>query len=103
LTSDARALATRLLTETPEITGESLAASAFLSALGRPATAEETTILAGYHASELTRFTAQPDAATAFLKIGSLPNPPDLPPVQLAAATSLARAVLNLHETITRY
>ena len=102
-TEAARALAVRLLTETPEITGESLAAKAFLTALGRPATDGETTILAGYHASELTRFTAQPDAATAFLKVGSLPNPPDLPPVQLAAATSLARAVLNLHETITRY
>ena len=100
-TEAARALATRLLQE-PE--GEAnLVARAWLRCLGRPPTDEESRILGEFHAEELKRFTASPADADAFLKVGQSPAPATLPPAQLAAATSLARTLLNLHETITRY
>ncbi len=100
-TEAARALATRLLQE-PE--GEAnLVARAWLRCLGRPPSEEESRILGEFHADELKRFTASPADAAAFLKIGQSPAPATLPPAQLAAATSLARTLLNLHETITRY
>ena len=41
-------------------------------------------------------------AAKAFLKSGSSAVPTDLDPAELAAWTDIARALLNLHETITR-
>ena len=97
----ARGLATRLLSE-PE--GEKdLAARAWLRCLSRPATAEELSILGEFHASELARFNSNPAAATQLLGVGEQPASKEIPPVKLAAATSLARAILNLHETITRY
>jgi hypothetical protein len=100
-TEAARALATRLLQE-PE--GEAnLVARAWLRCLGRPPTNEESRILGEFHADELKRFTASPADAAAFLKVGQSPAPATLPPAPLAAATSLARTLLNLHETITRY
>jgi hypothetical protein len=97
----ARALATRLLTK-PE--GEkNLTARAWLRCLGRPATADELRILGEFHAAELARFTADPKAAADILTVGEVPAAKEIPPAKLAAATSLARALLNLHETITRY
>ena len=42
-------------------------------------------------------------AATALLGVGSAPRDPALDPIELAAWTATARAVLNLHEAIARY
>jgi hypothetical protein len=100
-TEAARALATLLLTEAAGDTD--LVARAFLRCLSRPPTAAETEILNRFHAQELERFNANPAAAAEFLAIGEQPVAKDLPPAKLAAATSVARAILNLHETITRY
>ena len=36
------------------------------------------------------------------LDVGDAPAPKDLDPPELAAWTSVARVILNLHETITR-
>jgi hypothetical protein len=36
------------------------------------------------------------------LKVGAAPSPPAVAPAELAAWTSVARAVMNLHETVTR-
>ena len=41
-------------------------------------------------------------AAEALLKVGLTPAPAVLEPTELAAWTSVARVLLNLHETITR-
>ena len=41
-------------------------------------------------------------AAQALITTGQSPAPVDLKPVDLAAWTMVARAVLNLNETITR-
>ncbi|MCW1926383.1 PSD1 and planctomycete cytochrome C domain-containing protein [Luteolibacter arcticus] len=97
----ARVLATRLLTEKE---GENqLVARAWLRCLSRPPTAEELRILGEFHAQELARFNSTPAAAAQLLAIGELPAAKEIPPARLAAATSLARAILNLHEAITRY
>jgi hypothetical protein len=100
-TEAARVMAARLLSEPAG--AENLVTRAWLLCLSRPPTAEEAKILGDFHAQELQRFTTSPEAATQFLTIGEMPVPQGIPPVQLAAATSLARAILNLHETITRY
>ena len=47
-------------------------------------------------------FEAKPAEADKLIRTGIAPVPGDIPPVELAAWTSVARAVLNLHETITR-
>lgn len=100
-TEAARALATLLLTESA---GETeLISRAILRCLSRSPSAQEAAILTRFHQQELARFTADPEAAAKFLAIGESPRPKDIPPVRLAAATSVARAILNLHETITRY
>ncbi len=41
-------------------------------------------------------------AAADLLKVGQLPRPAGIDPAELAAWTSAARVLLNLHETITR-
>ncbi|WP_265593942.1 PSD1 and planctomycete cytochrome C domain-containing protein [Haloferula sp. BvORR071] len=100
-TEAARALATSLLKE-PE--GEkNLTTRAWVRCLSRPPTEEELKVLGEFNAGELARFTADPKAASDLLGVGDLPAPQDIPPAKLAAATSLARTILNLHETITRY
>jgi magnesium chelatase subunit D len=43
-----------------------------------------------------------PEAASKFTQTGKAPTPAGLDPVQWAAWTDVARALLNLHETITR-
>lgn len=48
-------------------------------------------------------FTADKDSAEELLKIGDAARAPGLEPAELAAWTSVARVLLNLHETITRY
>lgn len=100
-TEAARVIAARLLSE-PE-GAEDLVRRAWMLCLSRPPNGEESQILGEFHAEELQRFTESPDDALKFLSIGEAAAPKDLPPVQLAAAASLARAILNLHETITRY
>jgi len=73
----------------------------FREALGRDATEAEVKILIELHASQLDVFRKEPKDAEAFLKVGDLPAPPDLPVIELAAATVVANAVLNLDEAIT--
>ncbi len=97
----ARVFAQRMLTEG----GATLASQldwAFARALSRPATADEKQILTDLHAKNLARFKADPLAARQFLTIGDAPLSPRFKPEDVAAATTITRAILNLHETITR-
>jgi hypothetical protein len=100
-TEAARVMAAKLLTEPQG--ADNLVARAWSLCLSRPPTAEESQILSEFHAQELQRFTATPDEAMQLIAVGATPAPKEIPPAQLAAATSLCRAILNLHETITRY
>jgi hypothetical protein len=50
----------------------------------------------------LEQYTADKAAAEALLRVGDRPVSKEIPAAELAAWTSVARVVLNLHETITR-
>ena len=52
--------------------------------------------------TQRSAFAKDPDAASQFTRTGKAPTPAGLDPVLWAAWTDVARALLNLHETITR-
>ena len=58
-------------------------------------------MLAELHDSQLEVFRNDPKQAEAFLKVGDLTPPADIPAIDLAAATVVANAILNLDEAIT--
>jgi hypothetical protein len=100
-TEAARVMAARLLGEGK---GDAdLAARAWVLCLSRQPSEEELRVLTQFHQEEVKRFTASPADAQALLAVGAMPVPKETPAIPLAAATSLCRALLNLHETITRY
>lgn len=76
---------------------------AFERALSRPISSEESDVLLPLLYSQLEEYRQRTDAARALLSIGAKPASTDIDPSQLAAWTSVARVILNLHETITRY
>mgnify|MGYP000046909845 FL=1 len=98
-TEAARSLATKLLI----VSKDNLVQRAMMSCLSRPATEQELKLLDKLYQDELLRFKADPDVAQKFLSVGLAPYPTDIPAHELAAAASVARTILNLHETITRY
>jgi hypothetical protein len=75
---------------------------AFEQAVNRPPTAREEQILAGLHQQSLAKFRASQDDARQFTSVGESPVAAKLKPADLAAMTTVARAILNMHETITR-
>jgi hypothetical protein len=76
---------------------------AYRRSLSRPINDEEVEVLLQLLKTQITQFKAQPAAATELLSVGSRPLPMDLDAPSLAAWTSVARVILNLHESITRY
>ena len=100
-TEAARVMAARLLSDEKGETD--LAARAWVLCLSRQPSEDELRILTQFHQEEIKRFTASPADAQALLTVGAMPVPKDTPAIPLAAATSLCRALLNLHEAITRY
>ena len=75
---------------------------AFMQALGRPPASNEETILANLYRKSYQDFQANPHNALSLLQIGDSPVAKDLRPNDLAAMTMVTRAIVNLHETITR-
>lgn len=100
----ARAFASRILRESggPGTQDTTRLQWAFLAAVARPPTEEETAVLLPLLQKCRTHFDLDTDDTQAFLRIGIQPVPADLPPAELAAWTSVARALLNLHATVTR-
>jgi hypothetical protein len=74
----------------------------FEQALNRQPSAEERTILRGLYDGNAKRFAADPSGARAFVSEGEAPLPREGNPIELAAMATVTRAVLNLHELITR-
>jgi hypothetical protein len=74
----------------------------FRTALSRKPRTEESKILSELLAKHLAEFGQDRKSAEALLAIGQSPAPKDVDPSELAAWTSVARTLLNLHETITR-
>lgn len=96
----ARALAEKLI----EVKGDNdRIETAYLHALARPPSAKERRTLKAFLNRERQRFAKEENQSDAFLEIGLKAPDPNHPPEELAALTSMSRAILNLHETITRY
>jgi hypothetical protein len=76
---------------------------AFREAFARPATEEEKAILTGLLDRARSRFHRDQAAADELLATGIAPNPAKADEAELAAWTSVARALLNKHELVMRY
>ena len=97
----ARALATRMMRQGGTTDGQRVQ-FALRHALAREALPEETAALLELYQKHLAQYARDEKAARELLQVGDAKAPDDLRPAELAAWTSVARAVLNLHETITR-
>jgi hypothetical protein len=75
---------------------------AYRRALSRNPRPEESKILTDLLAHHREEFAKNAEQAKKLLAIGDHPMPKDVSPAELAAWTSVARVILNLHETITR-
>ena len=75
---------------------------AFRRALARNAMPAEIKVLVELRHKHLAEFNKDKDAAAKLLGVGSMPAPKEVDAAELASWTSVARAILNLHETITR-
>jgi hypothetical protein len=98
----ARAFAARILHQGGTETGGRLA-WAFREALSRAPRADEAQTLSALLQKERSLYTADPASAEELVKTGLSPVPKDLNVSELAAWTNIARVILNLHETITRF
>ncbi|MFN0171682.1 MAG: PSD1 and planctomycete cytochrome C domain-containing protein [Bryobacteraceae bacterium] len=97
----ARALAQNMLTD-GGATFASQVGWAFERAVSRPPTEDERAVLAQLYRHSLARFRAAAASARQLIGVGESPIPKKASPAKLAAMTTVARAILNLHETITR-
>nr|MCU0720789.1 DUF1553 domain-containing protein [Pirellula sp.] len=76
---------------------------AMARALAREINDEEASALISLLEQARKEYKANPDAAKTLLQIGQYPIPEGKDYIELAAWTNVARTILNLHETITRY
>jgi hypothetical protein len=97
----ARALAERLI-RNPQAAPELRIRGAFHLALQRDPTQAEMQTLLRLYTRHLSEYIASPDAAAELDKVGDHPTDTSIPARELAAWTSVARVILNLHEFITR-
>jgi hypothetical protein len=75
---------------------------AFRRAASRPIKAAEAEILEHLLQSHLDEYKSDATATNQLLTVGAKLAPADLNQAEVAAWTSIARTILNLHETITR-
>jgi len=97
----ARAFAARIVKESGSDTNARIR-WAWQQALSRLPRADEMDTVRALLAKHLAEYKQDPNSAEALLKVGLSPAPADLDAIELAAWTSVARVILNLHETITR-
>jgi hypothetical protein len=75
---------------------------AWYQALQRPPRRDETTTITALVDKHTRAYRGDRPAADALLKVGFATAPGEIDAAELAAWTSAARVILNLHETITR-
>jgi len=97
----ARKLAERVLAEA--VTDEARLTAVWRRALSRYPDDRERRLLAGLLTRRRRAYQNDPQAAADLLAVGIAPRDESLDPVELAAWTATARAVLNLREAIGRY
>jgi cytochrome c553 len=77
-------------------------AFAFRQVLQRPPVPNEVELLQKLYEQHLKQYQADEAAARALLAVGDTKPPAGIAPAELAAWTSVARVMVNLHETIAR-
>lgn len=97
----ARVFAERIMKEGGATTPERLN-WAYRHAVSRNVKPEEVRLLSALLTRHRAEFAQEPQAARKLLSTGERPAAADMDPAELAAWTSVARVILNLHETITR-
>ncbi|MFO1065013.1 MAG: PSD1 and planctomycete cytochrome C domain-containing protein [Pirellulales bacterium] len=97
----ARVWATQLAKDTASSV-ETRVQQAFTHATSRVPTADEARLLIELFEQSKKAFAADGADATALLKIGQSAPPADVAAAELAAWTQITRAILNLHEVVTR-
>lgn len=97
----ARAFAARILKEGGGDTPARLT-WAWRQALQRAPREDEVRVATALLEKHQAQYAQDAQAAGAILKVGLTPAPQDFAPAELAAWTSVARVILNLHETVTR-
>jgi mono/diheme cytochrome c family protein len=97
----ARAFAERIIKEGGPNVGDRLNWS-YRQALSRSIKPEETKILTELYRKHHDEYTKDAKQAQQLVSVGQRPVPKDIEPAELAAWTSVARVILNLHEMITR-
>lgn len=101
----ARMLAQRVLLLTPDSGDETIASridTMMQWALARPASSAEIQVLTQLLNEQQDYYANHLDEAQALVKVGDTPAAKQLNPSELAAWTSLARAIMNVHEFIVR-
>jgi hypothetical protein len=98
----ARVLAARIVKEGGRTDDERIA-WAFRRATARTPSAQEVGVLAELRRKHLELYRSDRAAARELAAVGNAPVPADADPAELASWTSVGRAILNLHETITRH
>ena len=96
----ARVFASRVINEAGPTTTERVR-WAFHRAVSREPREEETSILTDLYKKHRESY-QDDDSARELLGVGQTPVPEDIDLGELAAWTSVARVILNLHETVTR-
>lgn len=98
----ARGFAARIVTEGGGDTAARLQ-WAYRTAVAHPASPEVLAALEDIYRAHRVEYEADPVAVGELLAVGLSPVPTDISAAELAAWTSVARVILNLHEVITRY
>ncbi|MFN9039512.1 MAG: hypothetical protein ACK5YO_24650, partial [Planctomyces sp.] len=83
-------------------TDEARISFAFRQAVSRDAETDEVAVLQQLLQKHLADYAAEPASVEAILKTGALPVSEQTDRTRLAAWTSVARVILNLHEVMTR-
>lgn len=96
-----RTFAARILTEGGRRPSDRMR-WAWQQALNRPPRKDEMATTTALLKKHLAEYQSNATAADAVLKVGATPTPANCDRAELAAWTSVARVLLNLHETITR-
>lgn len=97
----ARALSQRILASSTS-TDEERIEWAIRESLCRKVTSNESQLLLSLLTKHRAEYAADTASADKLLSVGEHPIPTDVNRTELAAWTSVSRAILNLHETITR-
>jgi hypothetical protein len=97
----ARVFAERIVREGGKETGQRLD-WAYRRAVSRAVRPAEVALLTSLYEKHLAEYRADQAGAEKLVGIGQRPAPKDLDAAELAAWTSVARVILNLHETVTR-